>query len=234
MSGSRLDRSMTAERRVRCDSAIIRFQAWAAHDSRSSRPRRAAGSRCRCCRRRQRSPHRSPLATSSSAPGRAACSSSRPSSSSRRHLAPARRGAGVQSQLLSSAGDDRARSSAVGYLVWGLFVLMKRQLLWRVRRKLILSYIFIGVVPALLIVVSPARRRRPVDERQRLPVQGRLRRRSSRTRTARGRGRGGDRAHPGESAAKRSSGCITNNGSLNYPGLSLLFIPVGRRCVTQS
>ncbi len=29
---------------------------------------------------------------------------------------------------------------------------MKRRLLWRVRRKLILSYIFIGVVPALLII----------------------------------------------------------------------------------
>ena len=29
---------------------------------------------------------------------------------------------------------------------------MKHRLLWRVRRKLILSYIFIGVVPSLLIV----------------------------------------------------------------------------------
>ena len=33
-----------------------------------------------------------------------------------------------------------------------LIVLAKRRLLWRVRRKLILSYIFIGFVPALLIV----------------------------------------------------------------------------------
>ena len=41
---------------------------------------------------------------------------------------------------------------SVGYFVWRLIVLMKRRLLWRVRRKLILSYIFIGVVPALLIV----------------------------------------------------------------------------------
>ena len=38
------------------------------------------------------------------------------------------------------------------YFLARLFVLMKRRLLWRVRRKLILSYIFIGVVPALLIV----------------------------------------------------------------------------------
>jgi sigma-B regulation protein RsbU (phosphoserine phosphatase) len=41
---------------------------------------------------------------------------------------------------------------SVGYFVWRLIVLMKRRLLWRVRRKLILSYIFIGVVPALLII----------------------------------------------------------------------------------
>jgi phosphoserine phosphatase RsbU/P len=41
---------------------------------------------------------------------------------------------------------------SVGYFVWRLFLLTKRRLLWRVRRKLILSYIFIGVVPALLII----------------------------------------------------------------------------------
>jgi sigma-B regulation protein RsbU (phosphoserine phosphatase) len=36
---------------------------------------------------------------------------------------------------------------------WRLFVQMKRRLLWRVRRRLILSYIFIGVIPALLILI---------------------------------------------------------------------------------
>jgi len=40
---------------------------------------------------------------------------------------------------------------ALGYFVFRLFMLVKRRLLWRVRRKLILSYVFIGVVPALLI-----------------------------------------------------------------------------------
>src|SRR3989454_11709670 len=38
------------------------------------------------------------------------------------------------------------------YFVFLLLVLAKRRLLWRVRRKLILSYIFIGFVPAILIV----------------------------------------------------------------------------------
>jgi sigma-B regulation protein RsbU (phosphoserine phosphatase) len=41
---------------------------------------------------------------------------------------------------------------SVGFFAWRLFVAVKRQLLWRVRRKLILSYIFFGVIPALLIV----------------------------------------------------------------------------------
>jgi sigma-B regulation protein RsbU (phosphoserine phosphatase) len=42
---------------------------------------------------------------------------------------------------------------AVGAFAWRLFVQIKRRLLWRVRRKLILSYIFIGVIPSLLILV---------------------------------------------------------------------------------
>ena len=39
---------------------------------------------------------------------------------------------------------------AIGYRV---YVLARHRLLWRVRRKLILSYVFIGVVPALLVVI---------------------------------------------------------------------------------
>src|SRR5687768_15883159 len=42
--------------------------------------------------------------------------------------------------------------AAVVYFVWRVIALMKRRLLWRVRRRLILSYIFIGVVPAILII----------------------------------------------------------------------------------
>ena len=37
-------------------------------------------------------------------------------------------------------------------LAYRLFVVTKRRLLWRVRRRLTLSYIFIGFVPALLII----------------------------------------------------------------------------------
>ena len=69
----------------------------------------------------------------------------------RRRPAPLRRAARRRSSSLSSAATS-ALVVSVGYFVWRLFLLMKRRLLWRVRRKLILSYIFIGVVPALLII----------------------------------------------------------------------------------
>ena len=46
-----------------------------------------------------------------------------------------------------------AIAAGAGYFLVQLFLLARRRLLWRVRRKLILSYIFIGFVPAMLIVV---------------------------------------------------------------------------------
>jgi len=42
---------------------------------------------------------------------------------------------------------------ALAIFSWRLFVQVKRRLLWRVRRKLILSYIFIGVIPSVLILI---------------------------------------------------------------------------------
>jgi phosphoserine phosphatase RsbU/P len=45
-----------------------------------------------------------------------------------------------------------AAACGIAYLLFRLIVLAKRRLLWRVRRKLILSYVFIGLIPALLLV----------------------------------------------------------------------------------
>jgi phosphoserine phosphatase RsbU/P len=45
-----------------------------------------------------------------------------------------------------------AIAAGATYYLFRLVVVAKRRLLWRVRRKLILSYIFVGFVPALLIV----------------------------------------------------------------------------------
>src|SRR6187549_3443821 len=41
---------------------------------------------------------------------------------------------------------------AIAYGITRFAVWSKRRLLWRVRRKLILSYVFVGVVPALLVM----------------------------------------------------------------------------------
>src|SRR3954468_9621096 len=45
-----------------------------------------------------------------------------------------------------------AAAVGVAYFTFRIVLLAKRRLLWRVRRKLILSYVFIGFVPALLLV----------------------------------------------------------------------------------
>src|SRR5512132_3354005 len=43
--------------------------------------------------------------------------------------------------------------AGTGVFAARLIALARRRLLWRVRRKLILSFIFVGLVPALLIIV---------------------------------------------------------------------------------
>ena len=53
--------------------------------------------------------------------------------------------------LVDSAAGLTIAAGAIYFLV-RFFLLAKRRLLWRVRRKLTLSYIFIGFVPALLII----------------------------------------------------------------------------------
>ena len=57
--------------------------------------------------------------------------------------------------FLAVADTVAALAIAVGavYFVVRLFIAAQRRLLWRVRRKLILSYIFVGFIPAILIVV---------------------------------------------------------------------------------
>jgi sigma-B regulation protein RsbU (phosphoserine phosphatase) len=54
-------------------------------------------------------------------------------------------------ETLDTIGDICLVAGAA-VLAYRLFVVTKRRLLWRVRRRLTLSYIFIGFVPALLII----------------------------------------------------------------------------------
>src|SRR5688500_4175929 len=53
--------------------------------------------------------------------------------------------------VIDTIGDIGLVSGAA-VLIYRLFVDLRRRLLWRVRRKLTISYIFIGFVPALLII----------------------------------------------------------------------------------
>ena len=131
-------------------------------------------------------------------------------------------------ELLSSAATIGLMVS-VGYFVWRLFLLMKRRLLWRVRRKLILSYIFIGVVPALLIIAFfTARRVGDLDQRQRLPVPATATTTWSTTPGSRGQRRGGgDRRAilrpPRETVARVQRNAST--ASRQYRRLSIVFVP---------
>jgi phosphoserine phosphatase RsbU/P len=61
-------------------------------------------------------------------------------------------GDGFVLEVLGTAG-TLALLLGLGIFIGRLIGLARRRLLWRVRRKLILSYIFVGLVPALLIVV---------------------------------------------------------------------------------
>ena len=49
-------------------------------------------------------------------------------------------------------GASLALAAGMGYLLVRSVARLRRRLLWRVRRKLILSYVFIGFVPVLLVV----------------------------------------------------------------------------------
>ncbi|MGB7219459.1 MAG: PP2C family protein-serine/threonine phosphatase [Vicinamibacterales bacterium] len=57
------------------------------------------------------------------------------------------------SALLTLLDTAAGVAIAVGaiYFLFRLFLIARRRLLWRVRRKLILSYVFIGVVPVMLV-----------------------------------------------------------------------------------
>jgi sigma-B regulation protein RsbU (phosphoserine phosphatase) len=111
-----------------------------------------------------------------------------------------------------------------------LIVIAKRRLLWRVRRKLILSYVFIGFVPALLLVAFSllcgfllfynfssylvTSRLRALSEQARFLAQS----------TALEIQRGGGRDVANILERRR-----TNQGE-QYPGLSITVVPTNRAC----
>src|SRR5436190_2663335 len=121
---------------------------------------------------------------------------------------------------------------AVGlaYFSFRLFVIAKRRLLWRVRRKLILSYLFVGFVPALLIVAFfllcgyllfynissylVQSRLRALGDQARFLAQ------TTALEIQRGSGRDAQRI-----LGRRQTGAADQ-----FPGLSIAVLPVSRTC----
>ena len=123
-----------------------------------------------------------------------------------------------------------AAACGLVYFTFRLTVLAKRHLLWRVRRKLILSYIFIGFVPALLLVAFSLlcgfllfynfssyllqSRLRALSEQARFLAQS----------TALEIQRAGGRDVPGILALRQA------NAAGQYPDVSMAVVPVNRAC----
>ena len=155
--------------------------------------------------------------------------------SSRGVLPPASRSAACR---CSSASSTRSRASASRSAPrasrWQLIVLGKRHLLWRVRRKLILSYVFIGFIPAVLIVVVLSAERLPAVLQLQL-VPGAEPAARDRRSGAVSRAEHGDR---NPAAGGRDAAAILarrqGNADDEYPGLSVAVVPVDRPCAAGS
>jgi sigma-B regulation protein RsbU (phosphoserine phosphatase) len=123
-----------------------------------------------------------------------------------------------------------AAACGLAYFTFRLIVVAKRHLLWRVRRKLILSYIFIGFVPALLLVAFSLlcgfllfynfssylvqSRLRALSEQARFLAQS----------TALEIQRAGGRDVPGILALRMA------NAAGQYPDVSMAVVPANRVC----
>jgi serine phosphatase RsbU (regulator of sigma subunit) len=137
------------------------------------------------------------------------------------------------SALLDAIGTvgTLALLGATGYFTWRLVALAKRRLLWRVRRKLILSYIFVGLVPALLIIIFFALCGWLLfSSVSSYVIQTRFRGLTERAEFI-------ARATAGEAAATTSLQALTDTvrrrhaeADERYPGASIVLVPANRTC----
>src|SRR5436190_23141217 len=123
-----------------------------------------------------------------------------------------------------------AIAAGAAFFLFKLIVIAKRRLLWRVRRKLILSYVFVGFVPALLIVgffllcgyllfynfssYLVQSRLRSLSDQARFLAQT----------TALEIQRSGARDVPRTLARRQAAGAD------QFPGLSIALVPIDRAC----
>jgi serine phosphatase RsbU (regulator of sigma subunit) len=137
------------------------------------------------------------------------------------------------SALLDAIGTvgTLALLGATGYFTWRLVALAKRRLLWRVRRKLILSYIFVGLVPALLIIIFFALCGWLLfSSVSSYVIQTRFRGLTERAEFI-------ARATAGEAAATTSLQAVTETvrrrhaeADERYPGAAIVLVPANRTC----
>jgi serine phosphatase RsbU (regulator of sigma subunit) len=151
-------------------------------------------------------------------------------------LAPLRLVLGVTPAFLSVVDTVAGIAIAAGlaWFVFRLLVLAKRRLLWRVRRKLILSYIFIGFVPAILIgaffvlcgLLLFYNFSSYLVQTQLRELEGQARFLAS------------SAAIEIQRAGAREAAAIVQrkqaNGAAQYEGLSIAVVPVGRSCGSRS
>jgi serine phosphatase RsbU (regulator of sigma subunit) len=127
-----------------------------------------------------------------------------------------------------------AVAAGLAWFVFRLLVLAKRRLLWRVRRKLILSYIFIGFVPAILIgaffvlcgLLLFYNFSSYLVQTQLRELEGQARFLAS------------SAAIEIQRAGAREAAAIVQrkqaNGATQYESLSIAVVPVGRSCASRS
>src|SRR5436190_18939467 len=151
-------------------------------------------------------------------------------------LAPLRLVLGVTPAFLSVVDTVAGIAIAAGlaWFVFRLLVLAKRRLLWRVRRKLILSYIFIGFVPAILIgaffvlcgLLLFYNFSSYLVQTQLRELEGQARFFAS------------SAAIEIQRSGAREAAAIVQrkqaNGAAQYEGLSIAIVPVGRSCGSRS
>ena len=129
-------------------------------------------------------------------------------------------------------------AAAIGLLIFAmrLIVIAKRRLLWRVRRTLMLSYFFIGLIPALLLVAfSLLCGFLLFYNFSSYLVQSRLRALSEQTRflaqsTALEIQRGGGRDVPGILARRRALALEQASVFSETPDISIAAVPMQRPC----
>jgi sigma-B regulation protein RsbU (phosphoserine phosphatase) len=125
--------------------------------------------------------------------------------------------------------------AGVAYFTWRLISLARRQFLWRVRRKLILSFVFVGLVPALLIILFFGLCALfLVDSVSSYVLQARVDRLIEQTRIAAGTAATELARTGSEAEFERHVTRISEMLAPSHPAASVAVLPVNRACASDA